>query len=190
MTPFSLKPALAGLLRVSSHAAPTALALGGLLLACTLPAAPALARKATHRAKAPAAAPQAPRPAGHPVVLTAHPGSGLEAVARSLSADELKEAARHHDHPIILTASAPLAPGHKNMALFVQLQSAGMCGSAGCATSVFLRHGKKWDNVIDSVNGGMSILPTRHQGLYDILIDNDDKWIWNGKTYQDTLGGH
>lgn len=124
---------------------------------------------------------------GRPVVLGAHPGSGLDSVARTLSADQLQSAAKHHDQPLILIASVPLSPGRKNIALFVQLQSGRLCGSAGCATSVYLRHGTKWDTVLDSVNGEIAILRTRHKGLYDLLVDGDDKWIWNGKTYQDTL---
>ena len=41
----------------------------------------------------------------------------------------------------------------KEAALFVQLQSASLCGSAGCSTSVYLHRGGDWLKVLDSVSG-------------------------------------
>ncbi|MFT8808577.1 hypothetical protein [Gluconobacter sp.] len=122
-----------------------------------------------------------------PVILTAHPGTKLDEDARKLNADDLQDAAKHHDQPVVLVGSAPLSSGKNDEALFVQLQSARLCGSAGCTTSVYLKHNDTWNTVLDSVNGDISVLPTRHKGMHDLLVGPNDRWIWNGREYQDTL---
>jgi len=122
-----------------------------------------------------------------PVILSAHPGTQLDIDARKLNTDDLEDAAKHHDHPVVLVGSAPLSAGKNDEALFVQLQSARLCGSAGCTTSVYLRHNDSWKTVLDSVNGDISVLPTRHKGMHDLLVGKNDKWIWDGNEYQDTL---
>ncbi|GAJ30227.1 hypothetical protein [Acidomonas methanolica] len=122
-----------------------------------------------------------------PVILAEHPGTELDARARELSADDLADAKAHHDMPTVLIASAPLSATRGDIALFVQLQSARLCGSAGCSTSVYLRHDTQWKTVLDSVSGRISILPTSHKGMRDLLISDNDKWIWNGSSYQDTM---
>lgn len=122
-----------------------------------------------------------------PVILTAHPGTKLDEDARKLNEDDLQDAAKHHDQPVVLVGSASLSSGKNDEALFVQLQSARLCGSAGCTTSVYLKHNDTWNTVLDSVNGDISVLPTRHKGMHDLLVSPNDRWIWNGKEYQDTL---
>ncbi len=140
-------------------------------------AAPVLAR--THQKSAPSG--NGP----HPVILTAQPGTNLDQEARQLSAGDLADAAKHDDQPVVLVASAPLSTDRGDMALFVQLQSARLCGSAGCSTSVYLRHKGGWKLVLDSVSGAISVLPSRHNGMHDLLIDKNDRWTWNGTAYQD-----
>lgn len=120
-----------------------------------------------------------------PVILSALPGTNLDQEARQLSAADLADAAKHNDQPVILVASAPLSSDRSDMALFVQLQSARLCGSAGCSTSVYLRHKGGWKLVLDSVSGLISVLPGQHGGMHDLLIDKSDRWSWNGSSYQD-----
>ncbi|EHH69057.1 hypothetical protein [Gluconobacter morbifer] len=139
-------------------------------------------RHSTRHGRATAAA---PGPA--PVILTANPGTKLDADARKLNADDLQDAAKHHDQPVVLTGSAPLSSGKNDEALFVQLQSARLCGSAGCTTSVYLKHNNSWTTVLDSINGDISVLPTRHKGMHDLLVGKNDRWIWDGNQYQDTM---
>jgi len=121
----------------------------------------------------------------HPVTLSSLPGTNLDHEARELNAADLADAAKHDDQPVVLVASAPLSTDKSDMALFVQLQSARLCGSAGCSTSVYLRHKGGWKLVLDSVSGAISVLPSRHNGMHDLLIDKNDRWTWNGTTYQD-----
>ena len=87
----------------------------------------------------------------------------------------------------MLLGSAPLSAGGKNIALFVQVQAASLCGSAGCSTDVYLKDGRGWTKILDAVSGPISLLPTQHGGLRDILVDTSDKWIWKNGAYQDTL---
>ncbi|WP_235045112.1 hypothetical protein [Gluconobacter thailandicus] len=96
--------------------------------------------RATHHTQHPSAA--------APVILSAHPGTQLDIDARKLNSDDLEDAAKHHDHPVVLVGSAPLSSGKNDEALFVQLQSARLCGSAGCTTSVYLRHNDSWNTVL------------------------------------------
>lgn len=151
----------------------TALTLGGIFLS-----APSLAAKtATHKT----------RPGSSPVILKSLPGSPLEQAARSLNKDIIEDSAHHHDNPLFLIGSAALSPRKGNEGLFVQIQSPRLCGSSGCTTSVYLHKGTQWITVMDAVNGDIAVLSTRHKGMYDLLVDKNDKWIWNGHTYQDTF---
>ncbi|QHI95234.1 hypothetical protein GT348_02140 [Aristophania vespae] len=140
-------------------------------------ASPLMAKTVHHRHKA----------HSKPVLLTAQPGTKLDKIARSLNKDILEDAAAHNDVPVILIGSAPLSQHKNDKGLFVQIQSARLCGSAGCTTSVYLHRGPQWVPVLDAVNGDIAVLSTRHKGMYDLIIDKNDKWIWNGQTYQDTL---
>ncbi|GBR49316.1 hypothetical protein [Neokomagataea thailandica] len=122
-----------------------------------------------------------------PVILAAHPGTALDHDARTLNEDDLADAAKHHDAPVVLVGSAPLSSKKSDEALFVQLQSARLCGSAGCTTSVYLRHNNNWTTVLDSVNGDISVLGTSHRGMRDLQVGRNDRWVWDGSQYQDTL---
>ncbi|MDT8873152.1 hypothetical protein RAA17_23840 [Komagataeibacter rhaeticus] len=121
-----------------------------------------------------------------PVILAQHPGTELDRQARALVARDLADAAGSQERPVLLTGSGPVSSDPRRMALFVQLQSAGLCGSAGCSTSVYLRNGHTWTRVLDSVSGPVTITPQVHGGMHDLLVDSTDRWIWNGTTYTDT----
>lgn len=125
--------------------------------------------------------------AASPVLLTQQPGSALDTAARQLNADDLAGAAKRNETPIVLIGSAPISASHTDPALFVQVQSASLCGSAGCSTSVYLRRGGGWDKVLDSVSGPIKMLPTVHNGMHDLMVGDRDRWEWRGSTYHDTL---
>ena len=72
-------------------------------------------------------------------------------------------------------------------ALFVQVQSASFCGSAGCSTSVYVQHGAAWTKVMDSISGPIKMSPRVHRGMHDLLVHGHDRWVWNGHVYADTL---
>lgn len=129
---------------------------------------------------------QATTDRGATVILAQHPGTELDRQAHILQAQDLRDARARGEHPVILTASGPLSDQPGDMALFVQLQSPGLCGSAGCSTSVFLRRGTRWTQVLDSLSGPVRIMPQSHGGIHDLLVDDGDRWIWNGSTYDDT----
>ncbi|WP_338331749.1 hypothetical protein [Acetobacter sp. LMG 32666] len=124
---------------------------------------------------------------GDPVALTDQRGSALDSAARVLNADDLAAAARHNDKPLVLVGSAPLSANGANTALFVQVQAASLCGSAGCSTDVYVRRNGAWAKVLDSVSGPIELLPTTHGGVRDILVDGSDRWVWRNNTYVDTL---
>ena len=124
---------------------------------------------------------------GEPVALTDQRGTALDSAARELNADDLAAAARHNDKPLVLVGSAPLSANGANTALFVQVQAASLCGSAGCSTDVYVKRNGAWAKVLDSVSGPIELLPTTHGGIKDILVDGSDRWVWKGNTYVDTL---
>ncbi|PYD61336.1 hypothetical protein CFR73_04255 [Novacetimonas maltaceti] len=129
---------------------------------------------------------QAATERGATVILAQHPGTELDRQAHLLQARDLRDAHARGEHPVVLTASGPLSDHPGDMALFVQLQSPGLCGSAGCSTSVFLRRGTQWTQVLDSLSGPVRIMPQSHGGMHDLLVDDGDRWIWNGTAYADT----
>ena len=125
--------------------------------------------------------------AGAVVALTTQPGSTLERDATTLVADDLGAARKAHEVPVMLVGSARLAGPKMAAALFVQVQSASLCGSAGCSTSVFVKHGHAWKRVLDSVSGPIKVSPSTHQGMHDLLVHGTDRWVWTGESYTDTL---
>ena len=129
----------------------------------------------------------AARPAPRTVALTQQPGSALEATAQKLLASDIKEARSHGDTPLLMVGSAHLAGERKPAALFVQLQSASFCGSAGCSTSVYVGGRRGWRKVLDSVSGAIKVDTTSHKGMHDLLVHEKDRWVWNGSVYTDTL---
>ena len=126
-----------------------------------------------------AAAPIRPTPAA-PVTLQSNPGTQADATARRLSADDLDAAKARGDAPLVLTGRAVL--GGAQPALFVQLQSTQECGSAGCSTSVFSFEHGKWQRVLDSATGRLTVSVKKTRGRNDIMSD-DDHYVWNGTGY-------
>lgn len=121
------------------------------------------------------------------VALTTQPGSALETTARQLVAGDLSQSRSAGDPPVMLVGSANLSvrPGHA--ALFVQVQSASFCGSAGCSTSVYVKRGSGWKKVLDSISGPIKVSRASHRGMRDLLVHGKDRWIWTGSAYADTL---
>jgi hypothetical protein len=126
-------------------------------------------------------------PAGMVVALTTQPGSTLERDGLRLMAEDIASARQAKEVPVMLVGSAHLAVGGGPAALFVQVQSASLCGSAGCSTSVFVKRGHRWKRVLDSVSGPIKEAPGTHHGMHDLLVHRNDRWVWNGETYVDTL---
>ena len=124
-------------------------------------------------------------PSGREVALTQKPGSTLEQQATRLMASDIRAARRAHEKPLILVGSAPIGEGRTG--LFVQVQSAVLCGSAGCSTSVFIPAGHGWKRVLDSVSGPIEVGTAIHDGMHDLIVDARDRWVWTGGTYKDTL---
>jgi len=128
-----------------------------------------------------AAAPE-PVSAPVPVALRAQPGTPLDQAARRLSAADLASAQQAGEPPLVLVGSARLGPAAEQPILFVQLQSARDCGSAGCSTTAYRAEGGTWRKVLDSVSGPITVLPTRHNGFADLKV-GDDRYAWNGTAY-------
>ncbi|MEZ7136056.1 MULTISPECIES: hypothetical protein [Komagataeibacter] len=132
-------------------------------------------------------APGMARAAGAPVILAQHPGTELDRQARRLMVEDLHTATTHGERPVLLTGSGQLSDDPSRTALFVQVQSVSLCGSAGCSTSVYLPDARRnWTRVLDSVSGPVVITPQTHDGMHDLLVDGTDRWVWNGTTYTDT----
>ena len=153
----------------------------GLAFAFCLHAPLPAAAAAQHRHHHPVAA------AASPVILTQQPGSALDTAARELNAEDIAGARKRNETPIVLIGSAPLSTDHGDTALFVQTQSASLCGSAGCSTSVYLRHDGHWIKVLDSVSGPIKVLATSSGGMHDLVVGDKDRWTWFGSAYHDTL---
>ena len=160
-----------------------------LLALCAAASAPPAS--ASPASASPASAASRHRHAAHetgaPVLLSRQPGTAQDHAARMLNAQDLRGAARHGEQPLVLVGSAPLSGGGGDPALFVQLQSASLCGSAGCSTSVYLRHDRAWRKVLDSVSGPIRVMKKKHGGVHDLLVGKNDRWIWDGHVYQDSL---
>ena len=140
-----------------------------------------------------APAPAAPRAATKPpvsqrqkVTLTAQPGTAADADARQAVARDLAEARRVGDRPLLRVGSAALGGPNERPALFVQIQSARECGSAGCNTSVHLFRQGRWQRVVDTVSGPIVVDALRHGGMRDLIVNGRDRWIWNGRAYVDS----
>ncbi len=117
--------------------------------------------------------------------LSAQPGTALDAAARQLVARDLAEARRRGETPLVLVGSARLGRGQQDRpAVFVQLQSARECGSAGCSTAVYLWRRGRWARVLDGVAGRLAVAPTRTRGMADLLT-GATRYVWNGERYRD-----
>jgi hypothetical protein len=135
-------------------------------------------------AAAPVAPPSVTPAAGTPIVLAARPGTQLDASARKLVAQDLTEARTGREKPLVLTGSAMLGTASDHPAVFVQLQSARECGSAGCSTTAFLWQKGVWKRILDGVDGKLTVLPTKTRGMADIASEKV-KYIWTGTEYHD-----
>ena len=124
-------------------------------------------------------------PAPVPVPLSPQPGTPLDAAARALVADDLADAARNNDKPLVLVGAARLGTASDRPALFVQLQSARECGSAGCNTSVYLWRSGGYQRVLDGVGGQLAVAAAKHRGMAD-LVTEGERYVWSGQDYRDT----
>jgi hypothetical protein len=122
------------------------------------------------------------------VTLTTQPGSALEATATKLVQGDLKQSSSEGDPPVMLVGSARLSThAAAPAALFVQVQSASFCGSAGCSTAVYVKQGADWKKVLDSISGPIKVSRLSHGGMHDLLVHGKDRWVWTGTAYADTL---
>jgi hypothetical protein len=78
---------------------------------------------------------------GAPVDLALQPGSEADKIARQLMAREIERARADGTDPLVLVGMARLNDADE--LLFVQLQSPGECGSAGCSTVSFRYTGER-----------------------------------------------
>ena len=126
-----------------------------------------------------------PQPAGgrQRVILTAQPGTSIDADARAAVARDLADASRAGDRPLLLVGSAALGGPNDRPSLFVQIQSARECGSAGCNTSVHLLRQRRWQRVVDTVSGPIVVDTQRHNGMRDLIVNDRDRWTWDGRAY-------
>lgn len=125
----------------------------------------------------------APALAAGPVVLAPAPGTPADTAARAALAQDLAEARRAGEKPLVLIGQAQLGRPTDRAALFVQLQSARECGSAGCSTSVLAWSPQGWRRVLDGVIGTVSVGKTRHNGWAD-LVAGRETYVWTGQLYR------
>lgn len=137
----------------------------------------------------PAPHPAAPADAGTPVVLRQQPGTALDAAARQLVAKDVGDVRAGGDRPLVLVGTASLSakPGDRP-ALFVQVQSARQCGSAGCSTLVYLWRNGIYERVLDGADGKLTVSAHRTGGMADILSDGE-RYVWDGSAYRDANPG-
>ena len=124
-----------------------------------------------------------PAPAGL-VKLAPMPGSALEKTARQIAAADVADGGAG---ALLLLGTQHLGTAGSGPALFVQVQSARACGSAGCSTSVYLPSKTGWTKVLDAVSGPMVVEAAEHGGMHDLLVGGNDRWAWNGHAYADTI---
>jgi hypothetical protein len=118
--------------------------------------------------------------ASAPIALASRPGTPADHAARQLMARELAKPRHVGETPLVLVATAHLA---KSDVLFVQVQSNGECGSAGCSTVSFKRTNGRWMKILDTVGGTIRVAESQHQGMPDLIIKESNRLIWNGARY-------
>jgi hypothetical protein len=106
---------------------------------------------------------------GAPVELAASPGSEADRLARQLMARELERDRQHGENPLVLVGMGRF--NETDEMLFVQLQSAGDCGSAGCNTIAFQFTRGRWVRVVDTVGSGR-IGASSHHGRPDVIMQD------------------
>lgn len=119
------------------------------------------------------------------VAMREQPGTPLDKTARALIADDLAEAKAAKDKPLLLVGQAQLGAATDRPALFIQLQSARECGSAGCSTVVFTWVSGQYVRVLDGLSGPVTAGPGRHRGMADLMTARDT-YAWDGHQYVDT----
>jgi hypothetical protein len=117
---------------------------------------------------------------GAPVELTAQPGSEADKLARQLMAGEIARAHAEGTDPLVLVGMGRLNDADE--LLFVQLQSPGECGSAGCSTVLFRYKADQWIRIMDTVSGTVRIARSRHRGMPDLNV-NGNRLVWDGTKY-------
>lgn len=115
-----------------------------------------------------------------PIELAARPGSEADRLARQLMAREIERARAAGEDPVVLVGMGRLNDADE--LLFVQLQSPGECGSAGCSTVSFRYGGDRWIRVMDTVSGNVRIAHSRHRGMPDLIVDGN-RLVWDGAKY-------
>ncbi|WP_158932288.1 hypothetical protein [Acidisphaera sp. S103] len=119
------------------------------------------------------------------LVPTGQPGTQADQVVRQLMARELAESSRSGETPIVLLASARLGAARDGDVLFVQLQSARECGSAGCSTVSFrFTHGT-WAKIMDTVGGPIRVTAMCHRGMSDLVVQPTSRPVWDRQQYAD-----
>ena len=117
---------------------------------------------------------------GAPVELAAQPGSEADKLARQLMAREIARVHAEGTDPLVLVGMGRLKDADE--LLFVQLQSPGDCGSAGCSTVSFRYEGDQWIRIMDTVSGTVQIAQSRHRGMPDLIV-NGNRLVWDGTKY-------
>ena len=166
---------MADVLRKRGWLGGSVLVVAGLL---TVAAAPARRDTGPH-AREPRALAKQPVAAGRiTVTLASQPGTVLDRSARQMLVQDMADSSRVQ-RMLVLVGSAQLGSAGTSPALFVQVQSAGECGSAGCSTSVYLGNRK----VLDSVSGTIVADTQQHGGMRDLLVGDGERYVWNGTAY-------
>ncbi len=118
------------------------------------------------------------------VALTARPGTPLDHTARQVAAADVSDGG---PRALLLLGSQRLGTAGVGPVLFVEVQSERACGSAGCSVSIYLPGKTGWTKVLDAVSGAVIVDPAQHRGMHDLLVNDTDRWVWNGQTYIDTV---
>ena len=118
---------------------------------------------------------------GAPVELTARPGSEADRLARQLMARELERARAHGEDPLVLVGMGRLNDADE--LLFVQLQSPGECGSAGCDSVSFRYTADRWIRIMDTVGARFRIAASHHRGMPDLIVEERNRLVWDGTKY-------
>jgi hypothetical protein len=117
---------------------------------------------------------------GAPVELAVQPGSEADKLAWQLMAREIARAHADGTDPVVLVGMGRLNDADE--LLFVQLQSPGECGSAGCSTVSFRYEGDQWIRIMDTMSGTVRIAQSRHRGMRDLIV-NGNRLVWDGIKY-------
>lgn len=116
-----------------------------------------------------------------PLEMAARPGSEADRIARQLMAREISRSRADGTDPLVLVGMARL--NDEKELLFVQLQSPGECGSAGCSTLSFESRDGRWVQVLDTVSGTVRLVASQHRPMPDLIVDGS-RLIWDGTKYK------